>query len=121
MTADRPTTIDEYLAGVASDEARAALTQLRAIVRDEIPGVVETVSYGVPTFKFAGTMVSFAAFKNHCSFFPGHTVSEFTDDLKGYKTTTGTIQFQPDNPLPEAFVRAILRARGATGLAKNQV
>ncbi len=37
MMGPRPATIDEYLAQVASDDARASLSQLRAIIKDEIP------------------------------------------------------------------------------------
>lgn len=46
-----------------------------------------------------------------CSFFPGTTVAEFADRLRGFKTSKGTIQFTPDHPLPEDLVRAIVRRR----------
>jgi uncharacterized protein YdhG (YjbR/CyaY superfamily) len=111
MTTDRPTSVDEYLAGVPSDDARASLLKLRAIIREEVPEASEIISYGIPTFKLKKFAVSYAAFKNHCSFFPGYTVRDFTDELKGYKTSKGTIQFPNDQPLPEALVRAIVRAR----------
>jgi uncharacterized protein YdhG (YjbR/CyaY superfamily) len=103
--------VDDYLAGVASDDARAALSALRAIIRDEAPDAEETISYGIPTYKLNGYLASFAAFKRHCSFFPGHTVRDFTDALKEYKTSKGTIQFPPNKPLPESLVRAMIRAR----------
>lgn len=118
MTPVRPASIDEYLAQVPSAEARASLSALRAIIRDEVPEAEEVISYGVPTFKFKGFVASFAAFRNHCSFFPGHTVADFTDELKGYKTSKGTIQFRPEQPLPESLVRAIVRARLAENLGR---
>ncbi len=103
--------VDDYLAAVESDSARDALLRLRNIIRDEAPDAEEVISYGIPTYKLNKAMMSYAAFKNHCSFFPGYTVQEFADQLKAYKISKGTIQFTPENPLPEALVRAIVRAR----------
>lgn len=96
---------------IASDDARETLEKLRKIILDEVPEAKEVISYGIPTYKFNKTTVSFAAFKNHCSFFPGHTVREFLDQLGEYKTSKGTIQFPNDRLLPEPLVRSILRAR----------
>ncbi|MCW5940845.1 MAG: DUF1801 domain-containing protein [Fimbriimonadaceae bacterium] len=106
-----PTTVDEYLAEVPSEDARRTLERLRAIVRDEAPDAEETMSYGMPAYTQNGPVVYFAAFKNHCSLFPGTTTEEFADALAGYKTSKGTIQFTPDRPLPEDLVRTIVRRR----------
>lgn len=111
MTTDIPATVDEYLSQVSSEEAQKSLARLRAIILEEVPGALEVISYRIPTYKFNKTMVSFAAFRDHCSFFPGHTVREFANELKGYKTSTGTIQFPHDQLPPEQLVRAILKAR----------
>lgn len=115
MKREVPVSVDEYLAQV-SPVARTALLKLRAIIREVLPDAQEVISYGIPTFKFNKTMVAYAAFKNHCSFFPGHTVAEFKDALKGYKTSKGTIQFTPDKPLPASLVKAIVKARLAESL-----
>src|SRR5437763_5777702 len=111
MAGNKPKRVDEYLAQVASPEARATLSKLRAIIRDEIPDAEEVISYGIPTYKSNGMVASFAAYKNHCSFFPGHTVRDFSEELKGYKTSKGGVQFKPEKPLPEQLVRAMVRAR----------
>lgn len=120
MTTERPKSVDDYLASVSSETARATLTALRSTIRDEIPEAEEVISYGIPTFKHKGFVVSFAAFKNHCSFFPGHTVADFAEELKGYKTAKGTIQFPHDKPLPESLVRSIVRARLAENVRAAQ-
>ena len=104
-------TVDEYMAAIPSDAARATLMRLREIIREEAPEAEESIKYGIPTYKLNGFVASIAAFKNHCSFFPGHTVKEFEEQLKGYKIAKGTVQFAPNKPLPEPLVRAMLRAR----------
>jgi len=110
-------TVDEYLARVASDDARESLIRLREIIREEVPGGEESIKYGIPTMKFHGFVASYAAWKKHCSFFPGHTVNEFLNQLAGYKTAKGTVQFPHNKPLPEELVREIIRARVAENLA----
>ncbi len=119
MTSTKPADVDEYLAQISSPNARASLEGLRAIIRDEAPQAEEVISYGIPTYKCKGMVASFAAFKNHCSFFPGHTVRDFAEELKGYKTAKGTVQFPHDKPLPEALVRAIIKARLDENLASE--
>jgi uncharacterized protein YdhG (YjbR/CyaY superfamily) len=109
--------VDHYLESITNDEARSALSWMRSVIKDELPGAVETISYGMPMFKFHGMVVGFAAFKNHCSLFPGHTVADFADELKDYKTSKGTIQFSPEKPISEALIRAIVRRRADENLA----
>ena len=110
MQKNTPIDIDAYIAGCPA-EVQEILTAIRETIREEAPHAKEVISYGIPTYKFNKTMVSIAAFKNHCSFFPGYTVQEFLEELKDYKTSTGTIQFSTEEPIPEELVRSILKAR----------
>jgi uncharacterized protein YdhG (YjbR/CyaY superfamily) len=113
-TASAPTTIDEYLATV-SDEQRALLNKLRKAIRAAAPNAEECISYGIPAFRQNGALVAFSASQQHCSFFPmtGHTVEQFADELRGYRTSKGTIRFTADHPLPAALVRKLVKARVA--------
>jgi uncharacterized protein YdhG (YjbR/CyaY superfamily) len=107
----KATTIDEYLAALPSDQ-RAALEKLRKTIRAAAPGVEECISYQIPGFRYRGKMlVWFGATANHCSFHPGATVQAFKADLAKYDTSTGTIRFQPDHPLPVTLVRKLVKAR----------
>lgn len=105
-------TIDEYLAAL-SDDQRAALDKLRKTIRAAAPGAEECISYGLPAFRLNGVLVAFGARANHCAFYPmsASTVAAYKDELTGYETSTGTIRFQPDHPLPAALVRRIVKAR----------
>src|SRR6476469_1296876 len=104
--------VDDYLAEVAP-EARATLEKLRKTIKAMVPNAVEVISYQVPTFKLDGRMlVSYAAFKDHCSFFPGAApIKEHQNDLKSYVTSKGTIRFPTGKPLPATLVKKLVKTR----------
>jgi uncharacterized protein YdhG (YjbR/CyaY superfamily) len=107
-----PGNTDEYLASVP-EPARSTLSKVRAAIRSAAPSeATETISYGMPAFKYKGILVWFAAFSNHCSLFPTASVIEaFKSELRQYSTSKGTIQFPTDKPLPAALVRKAVKAR----------
>ena len=47
--ADKPKTIDAYLAGLSADK-RAALQYLREVIQAAAPDAVECISYQIPPF-----------------------------------------------------------------------
>jgi len=104
--------LDRYFVSLP-EESRAALESLRKVVRAIVPDAVETISYGVPTFKLNNRMlVSYAAFKNHCSFFPGAApIKAHEDELKSYQTSKGTIRFPTSKPLPATLVKKLVKTR----------
>lgn len=106
-----PSNVDEYLEAVENESFRAALSELRSIIREVAPQAEERIAYGIPSYYLGSMLAGFAAFKHHCSFFPGHTVRDFADKLVGFKVGKGTIQFHPDRPIPPELVREILEAR----------
>jgi len=115
-------TIDHYLAGVSPDQ-RAALEKLRKTIKAAAPKAEECISYQIPAFRFEGRMlVGFCAAKKHCSFFPmsSSIIAEYVNELKDYDTSKGTIRFQPERPLPAAFVRKIVKARIAENRKKTE-
>lgn len=111
--------VNAYLENVDREDFRKALQRLREVIREEAPEAEEVISYGMPGYKYKGYLVGFAAFKGHCSFFPGGTALDFADRLKDFKISKGTIQFSPDHPIPEPLVREIVRARVAQNVAKK--
>lgn len=109
-----PGNIDEYLAGVP-EPARGTLNKIRAAIRSAVPPeATEAISYGMPAFKYKGTLVWFAAFSDHCSLFPTPSVIEaFKNELKAFSTSKGTIHFPTNKPLPTALVKKLVKARVA--------
>jgi uncharacterized protein YdhG (YjbR/CyaY superfamily) len=103
--------VDEYLAGVPK-EARATLEKLRKTIKAAAPMASEVISYQMPMYKHHGMVIGFAAFKNHCSIFPGSAVMDaHKAELKRYETSKGTIRFPASKPLPAALVKKLVKAR----------
>jgi uncharacterized protein YdhG (YjbR/CyaY superfamily) len=111
-----PQTVDDYLAALPK-EARATLEKIRKTIKAVAPKATEVISYQMPMYKHHGMLVGFAAFKDHCSLFPGaKVVATYKDELKSYKTSKGTIRFPIGKPLPAALVKKLVKAR----IAENE-
>ena len=121
-TANGLAAVEAYLAGVP-EPARTSLEKVRAAIRAAAPKeATEGMSYGMPAFRYKGALVGYAAFKDHCSFFPmsAARIDSMKDDLEGYRTSKGTLQFPMDKPLSAALVKKMVRARVADNEAKGR-
>ena len=113
--------VHAYLAKVP-EPARSTLEKIRATIRSVVPAeATEGLSYGMPAFRYKGALVAYAAFKNHCSFFPmqASLIDEMKEELTGYRTSKGTLQFPVDKPLPAALVKKMVKARVAENEASK--
>ena len=65
--------------------------------------------------------MAFSAATNHCAFhfMSPSLMAARKDELKGYDTTTSTIRFTPDKPLPAALVKGLVKARIAENEART--
>ena len=107
------TSVEDYLAALP-EAPRAALEKLRKTIKATAPEATETISYQMPAFKLDGRfLVSYAAFKDHCSLFPASTkvMEALGEEMKSYVSGKGTIRFTVDKPLPSALVKRIVKAR----------
>lgn len=112
--------IDEHIAQFPPG-VRRKLEQLRSIIRQEAPGAVETISYGIPTFDLDGHhLVHFAGYAGHIGFYPTSSgIEKFRRELAGYPTSRGAVRFPLDTPLPAGLVRRIVRFRVRENAAKR--
>lgn len=120
MAGEKANEIDRYIAAQAAD-AVEGLQKLRQIILSVAPQAKQKISYQMPAFEFHGMLVGFAAWKNHYGFYPWNstTVQEFAEELKGYETSKGAIQFPKNKPLPVTLIKKIVKARMADNLAKE--
>ena len=109
-----PKNVDEYLAAVP-EPARSTLKKIRSVIRAAAPPeAIETISYGMPTFKYKGALMWYAAFSDHCSLFPtAAVIAEFKNELKAFEISKGTIRFPVDKPLPATLLKKMVKARVA--------
>jgi len=103
--------IDAYIAAAPPDR-RALLEQLRATIRAAAPEARETTSYNMPAFAQDGTLVYFAALKDHIGFYPTASgIAAFDEELAAYEGTKGAVRFPLDRPLPLELIQRIVRFR----------
>ena len=101
-------TIDEYI-DLQHIEKQEGLKKFRELIKAIVPEATETISYQMPAFKTEKVIVWFAAYKNHYGFYPyPKTIVAFEDQLTGYNTSKGAIQFPIDEPLPEELIRKMV-------------
>ena len=115
---EKPTTIDEYIAAFPAD-VQDILQKVRETIKTAAPQATEAISYGMPTFKLAGNLVHFGAFKTHLGFYPIPSgLEHFKEELAQYKGGKGSVQFPFDQPMPYALITKIVEFRVTENLAK---
>ena len=105
--------IDDYLANL-DEPKRTTLQQLRRTIQSIVPEAEECISYGMPAFRLDGKVIAgFAAFKNHLSYLPhsGSVLTALADDIAGYVTSKGALQFSIDKALPKTLVKKLIAVR----------
>lgn len=104
-------TIDEYIAQY-DGEVKAILDQTRATIHAAAPEAIEKISWQMPTFWQKENLIHFAANKSHLGIYPGgEAVGVFSDKLKEYKTSKGSIQFPFKKPIPYDLIEEIVKWR----------
>lgn len=116
------TNIDNYILNQPVS-AQASLEKLRQTIKAAAPDAEEVISYGMPSFKYHGMLVGFAAAKQHYGFYPWNstTIDEFKEDLKPFGTSKGAIRFPVDKPLPTALIKKIVKARIKENVEKEKM
>jgi uncharacterized protein YdhG (YjbR/CyaY superfamily) len=116
---EKPVNIDEYIASF-TPATQNKLEQIRSIIRKAAPGAVEVISYSMPACKFNGLLVWYAAHKAHIGFYPKASgIETFKQELSGYKTAKGSVQFPLDQPLPAKLISEIVKFRAIENLQKQ--
>ncbi len=103
------TPVEEYILS-CPEESREQLSALRDIILDAVPGLLEKISWRMPTFCHTKNVIHFALNKAHIGIYPGpEAVAHFAERLRVYKTSKGAIQIPLSSPLPEELIRDMTR------------
>ena len=101
--------MEEYIAE-QPEEAQIFLKEIRKVLCAALPEAEERISWSMPTYWKKHNIIQFAGFKNHVGFYPGpEAVREFSERLKDYKTSKGTIQLPYNRPVPTELVFDVAR------------
>jgi uncharacterized protein YdhG (YjbR/CyaY superfamily) len=101
--------IDEYIDSFPF-EVQSGLRALRACIRAELPGAVEKISYGLPTFYLYGNIIHYGAFRDHYGIFPGASaLDHFSEAVLPYRSGRGTLRFSLEMELPLDLIRQLVR------------
>ena len=104
-------TVDEYIAAFPP-QVRAILRRIRATIRKAAPRAQERISYGMPSFTQDGTLVYYAAFKNHIGLYPPvRGDAKLRAEVSKYANAKGNLKFPLDDPIPYALIGRIVKAR----------
>jgi uncharacterized protein YdhG (YjbR/CyaY superfamily) len=116
----KPVTVRTDRASVPKD-SRAALQKLRKDIRAAAPDATELIAWGMPAFRQGKLLVGYAAFKDHCSFFPMSVavMRRYAAELKKYVVTKGSIHFSVAKPPPTTLVKKLVKARIAENEARQ--
>lgn len=113
------TTIDEYIAGFPP-AVQEILQKIRKTIRDAAPEAQESITYAIPTFKWHGRLIYFAAFKNHISVYPApRDYPQWQEELSAYKGGKGTVQFPLNKPIPYDLIRRMTEFRVQENLSSR--
>lgn len=103
-------TIDELLSTFRPSQ-HDELQRIRKIIANTAPKAEESISYGMPAFKYKHKyLIGYSAFKDHLSIFPGaEATAVFKTRLTDFVTSKGTIQFSETHPLPDDLLEDIVK------------
>ncbi len=102
--------IDTYIQQFPTD-VQEILDTIRKIITNNVTNLEESISYGMPAYKFnKKPLVYFAAYKNHIGFYATPTGHEaFKNELSKYKQGKGSVQFPLNEPIPYALIEKIVQ------------
>ena len=121
-TRAEPASIEQYIAA-CRPEIRKVLRKLRATVRHAAPAEAKgIISYRMPAYTLHGTLVYFAAFKNHIGLYPPIRGNpKLAAAAAKYAGPKGNLKFPLDRPIPYALVAKIVKFRARQNLAKAKL
>jgi uncharacterized protein YdhG (YjbR/CyaY superfamily) len=120
MPISKPNSVDEYIQ-IRPDQVATYLRQLRAIIKSVVPDADEVISYGLPSYKYHGMLLSFWAAKNHYALYgrTGTLTTKLQDQLAWYDISKWTIRFGYDKPIPTELISMIVQTRVQENLSKK--
>lgn len=105
-------TVSDYINSFPAG-TKKLLQQMRKTIQAATPAAVESISYGMPAYKYKGKPLAyFAGYANHIGFYATpNNYTAFAKELAGYKQGKGSVQFPSDEPLPLTLITKMVQYR----------
>ena len=123
MSGAKPRDVDEYIAR-APAETRAALAELRAIIRAAAPAAEERISYGMPYYFLNGRLAYFSLHTHHIGLYPADRAAAGAAGLTSHFAEKSSLQFRARPTTARRFDphvhRTARRCHGCAAGAQHQ-
>jgi uncharacterized protein YdhG (YjbR/CyaY superfamily) len=102
--------VSEYMKDLPPQSA-LVLRKVRTLVRKNVPGCEELISYGSPAFKLGRIFMFCAAFKSHIGIYPPvRDDARLMRQLKPYANAKGNLRFPLSAPMPYPLIARVAKA-----------
>ncbi len=100
--------VDQYISSFPAD-IQKILNKVRQLALSAHPDTKEAMKYNMPTYVLKKNIFHFAANKNHLGIYPTPApIEHFKEELKGFQTSKGAIQFPYNETIPYDLIARIL-------------
>jgi uncharacterized protein YdhG (YjbR/CyaY superfamily) len=101
--------VDQYISQQPGT-TKTILETLRSLIKITCPDAIESISYGMPAYKFhKKPLIYFAGYEHHIGIYATPSANlAFAQELSGYKQGKGSIQFPLDTPLPMDLIEKMI-------------
>lgn len=105
-------TVSEYISSLPA-KSKAVIKELRKTIKQAAPKAEEVISYNIPSFKYEGGLIYYAAWKDHISIYPRTAALEkaLKKELAPYAVSKGTLKFPLSKPMPFDLITKIVKIR----------
>ena len=113
--------VADYLAAV-EEPHRTALARVYAVAAEVVPEAVEGTSYAMAALIYRGKgLIAAVRVKKFLSLYPysGSVLAHLAGDLTEFESTSGSLHFSAEHPVPDDLLRRIVELRRAEIDAKG--
>ena len=107
--------VADYLATV-EEPHRSALARVYAVAGEVVPEAVEGTSYAMAALVYRGKgLIATVRAKKFLSLYPysGAVLANLSDELTDFETTSGSLHYSVQHPVPDDLLRRIVELRRA--------
>jgi uncharacterized protein YdhG (YjbR/CyaY superfamily) len=93
------------------EEKRAALMRMREVILRELPGIAETIEYGMPAYRLGEIILGLAARKQNIAFYSCEieVVNKYRSRLANLDCGKSCIRFRKPSDMPLDVITDIVR------------